>query len=101
MRVVLVDHNVDNDFPAGAVVEVLDHHVSEMLQQPSARHQITATNPHADLDTGSASASLQRSIFYILHPPPVLCALGEKMTVIDKQGGGEDKNCKVAGAAHF
>ncbi len=29
-RVVLVDHNVDEDFPLGVVVEVLDHRPCEM-----------------------------------------------------------------------
>jgi hypothetical protein len=34
--VVLVDHNVDNDFPPDAIVEVLDHHANEMVQSASS-----------------------------------------------------------------
>ena len=70
---VLVDHNVDADFPLGVVVEVLDHHVNE-IQNSSDRNSALR---HSNLSINYWYPSLKLLDTMYLDPDP-----GAKISVL-------------------
>jgi hypothetical protein len=62
LRVVLVDHNVDADFPLSVVVEVLDHHVNEIPPSSSNSSSLRHSKKISDIMLPFQSNSVELTL---------------------------------------